>query len=71
MLPLLTAENRARLPAPCPAPPARLCPPRDSRRNREEFAAEAFTLGQGLRRERLLWPKQPSGEEGRRIGKPK
>lgn len=71
MQPLLTAENRARLPAPCPAPPARLGPPRSSRRNEKEFAAEAFTPGQGLRRERLVGPKLPSREEGRMIGKPK
>lgn len=37
MLPLLTAENRARLPAPCPAPPARLRPPRDSPRNEKSL----------------------------------
>lgn len=30
-----------------------------------------FTLGQGLRRERLVWPKLWSGEEGRRMGKRK
>lgn len=47
MLPLLTAENRALLPAPSAAPPARLRPPRSSRRNREEFAAEALHPGAG------------------------
>lgn len=47
MLPLLTAENRARLPTPSPAPPARLRPPRSSRRNWEEFAAEALHTGAG------------------------
>ena len=30
-----------------------------------------FTLGQGLRRERLVGPKLWSGEEGRRMGKHK
>lgn len=71
MLPLLTAENRALLPAPSAAPPARLRPPRSSRRNREEFAAEALHPGAGPAEgaaggaEALVWGR------GRRMGKHK
>lgn len=55
MLPLLTAENRAC--SPPPPPPLRLvCVPRDPPGGVEKsLLRKRFTLGQGLRREHLVW----------------
>lgn len=74
MPPLLTAENRARLPAPSPAPPAGCSVPRDPPEEREECAAEELHPGAGPAeggRERPVWPQLSAGERGQEERKPK